>query len=86
MKQQQQWNAYSSGGMRWVGAAAWHGHANHHQYRTLILDMYNPSTKTLIWQGNRHQIVNPATARKKIQKNLDNAMKKLLKDFPPKAK
>ncbi len=30
--------------------------------------------------------VNPGNSQEKIQKNLDNAMKKLLKNFPPKQK
>ncbi len=87
VNQQTQWSAYSTGGYRWGwggGMAVATPTAIH--TGTLILDMYDPATKTLVWQGIATKSVNPGNSQEKIQKNLDNAMKKLLKDFPPKAR
>jgi Domain of unknown function (DUF4136) len=71
--QQKQWNAYGmGGGPRWGGGM---GTATSSVINvgTLVLDMYDPS-KTL----------DPGNNQEKKQKNLDKAMQKLLKNFPPK--
>jgi hypothetical protein len=84
---QTQWSAYSTGGYRWGwGGGMAVATPTTIQTGTLILDMYDPATKTLVWQGIATKTVNPGNSQEKIQKNLDNAMKKLLKSFPPKAK
>lgn len=87
VNQSTQWSAYSTGGMRWGwGGGMAVATPNTIHTGTLILDMYNPTLKQLVWQGTATKTVNPGNSQEKIQKNLDNAMKKLLKDFPPKAK
>ncbi len=67
------WNAYGTGGVRWGGGM---GTATSSTIviGTLVLDMYDPATKTL----------DPKANQEKKQKNLDKAMAKLLKNFPPK--
>jgi hypothetical protein len=52
---------------------------------TLVLDMYDPSTKQLVWTGRVSKTVDPSANQGKKQKNLDKAVQKLLKNFPPKA-
>jgi hypothetical protein len=52
---------------------------------TLVLDMYDPATKQLVWTGRASKTLGPSANQDKKQKNLDNAMKKLLKNFPPKS-
>jgi hypothetical protein len=87
VNQQTQWSAYSTGGYRWGwGGGMAVATPSTINTGTLILDMYNPAVKQLVWQGTATKTVNPGNNQEKIQKNLDNAMKKLLKDFPPKAK
>jgi hypothetical protein len=53
---------------------------------TLVLDFYDPAAKELVWQGHSTKTLDPKSSQEKNQKNLHKAMKKLLKDFPPKKK
>ena len=53
---------------------------------TLVLDMYDPSTKQLVWTGNATKTIDPSSNQEKNMKNLNKAMAKLLKDYPPKQK
>jgi Domain of unknown function (DUF4136) len=85
--QQTQWSAYSTGGMRWGwGGGMAVATPTTLNVGTLVLDMYDANAKHLVWQGTATKTLNPGNSQEKIQKNLDNAMKKLLKNFPPKAK
>ena len=51
---------------------------------TLVLDMYDTAAKQLVWTGRAHKVIDPNSSPTDRQKNLDNAAKKLLTDFPPK--
>lgn len=51
---------------------------------TLVVDMYDPSTKQLVWTGHATKTLNSSSNQEKNQKNLNNAMAKLLKNYPPK--
>jgi uncharacterized protein DUF4136 len=82
--QQKQWNAYGmGGGPRWGGGM---GTATSSTINvgTLALDMYDPSTKKLVWTGRATKTLDPGNSQEKKQKNLDKAMQKLLKNYPPK--
>jgi Domain of unknown function (DUF4136) len=81
--QEKQWNAYGTGGLRWGGGM---GSATQSTISigTLVLDMYDPATKQLVWQGRATKTLDPGNNQEKKQKNLDKAMTKLLKNFPPK--
>jgi hypothetical protein len=81
--QSTQWNAYGTGGYRWGGgmASATQSTIN---TGTLVLDFYDPTTKTLVWTGTATKTLNPSSNQEKNQKNLNNAMAKLLKSYPPK--
>ena len=81
---EKQWNAYSMGGPRWggMGSATRSTISN----GTLGLDMYDPTTKQLVWTGNATKTLDPSGNQEKNQKNLDKAMQKLLKNYPPKQK
>jgi hypothetical protein len=79
-----QWNAYGmGGGPRWGGGM---GTATSSTINigTLVLDMYDPATKKLVWTGRATKTLDPGNNQEKKQKNLDKAMQKLLKNFPPK--
>ena len=82
--QEKQWNAYGmGGGLRWGGMA--NATSSTISVGTLVLDMYDPGTKQLIWTGTATKTLDPSSKQDKNQKNLDKAMEKLLKDYPPKA-
>lgn len=49
---------------------------------TLVLDMYNPQTKKLIWRGTATNSL--SSKESKDEKKLDKTVDKMLKDFPPK--
>lgn len=53
---------------------------------TLVLDMFDPAAKELVWTGRATKTLNPSADPEKNQKTLDKAMQKLLKKFPPRRK
>ncbi len=82
---EKQWNAYGmGGGLRWGGGMAT-AQQSTIAIGTLVLDMYDPTTKQLVWTGRASKTLDSSDNQQKKQKNLDNAMKKLLKNFPPKS-
>ena len=82
--QEKQWNAYGmGGGMRWGGGMAT-AQASTISIGTLVLDMYDPSNKQLVWTGRATKTLDPGANQQKKQKNLDKAVQKLLKSYPPK--
>jgi len=86
LDQEKQWNTYNTGGgYRWGGGMATATSTNI-TVGTLVLDMYDPSTKQLVWSGRATKTLDPSNSQEKKQKNLDKAMQKLLKNFPPKQK
>jgi Domain of unknown function (DUF4136) len=52
----------------------------------LDLSMYDPTTKQLIWRGVASKTLDPKAKPEKKEKNIGKAVKKLLKNFPPKQK
>ena len=53
---------------------------------TLVLDLYDPAAKQLVWTGHATKTISPSKDPQKNQRNIDKAMQKLLKDFPPRRK
>jgi len=49
----------------------------------LALDMYSSSAKQLVWRGNASKTLDTKAKPEKQQKNLEKAMAKLLKNYPP---
>jgi hypothetical protein len=83
---EKQWNAYGMGGApRWGGGM---GTATQSTINvgTLVLDFYDPGSKQLVWTGNATKTLSPSSNQEKNQKNLNKAMAKLLKNYPPPAK
>lgn len=85
LDQEQQWNAFGTGGIRWGGGM---GSATSSTITngTLVLDMYDPTTKQLVWTGKATKTLDPSSNQEKNMKNLNKAMAKLLKHYPPKEK
>jgi hypothetical protein len=88
LTQQQQWNAYSTGGYgaRRYGGGMGTATSTTINIGTVALDMYDAAAKELVWKGQASKTVSSEKDPEKRQKNLDKAMAKLLKDFPPKPK
>ena len=85
VNQEKQWNAYGmGGGVRWGGMGT--ATSSTINVGTLVLDIYDPTAKQLIWTGNATKTIDPSKNQEKNQKNLDKAMEKLLKNLPPKHK
>ena len=83
LDQEKQWNAYGmGGGLRWGGMGS--ATSSTISVGTLVLDMYDPSVKKLVWTGRVTKTLDPGNNQEKKQKNLDKAMQKLLKNYPPK--
>jgi hypothetical protein len=79
------WNAYGmGGGLRFGGMGS--ATSSTINVGTLVLDMYDPSIKQLVWTGNATKTIDPSSNQEKNQKNLNKAMAKLLKNYPPKQK
>ena len=52
----------------------------------LALDMYDQSSKTLVWRGVASKTLDTKAKPEKREKNLGKAVTKMLKNYPPRAK
>jgi Domain of unknown function (DUF4136) len=81
--QEIQWDAW---GTRAFGSGMGSWTSSPINVGTLVLDMYDPGTKQLVWTGRATKKIDPSSNHEKNMKNLDKAMAKLLKNYPPKQK
>jgi len=90
---QQQLTVYSSGwgyGPGWYGGG-WYGPSGGittGQTSTIYtgqldVDMYDAAKHELVWRGVASKTLNPKAKPEKRQKNLDKAVAKLMKNYPP---
>ena len=84
INQQQQLNWFNDGGP-WMGGIG-QATTSTIDAGTLVFDVYDPTQKQLIWRGTATKTLNPSNNPDKHSKNLEHAVSKLLKDFPPKIK
>jgi hypothetical protein len=52
----------------------------------LGLDIYDSANHTLVWRGVASKTINPKAKPDKQEKNLNKAVAKLLKNYPPQVK
>jgi len=52
----------------------------------LALDMYEAAPKKLVWRGTASKTIDPEAKPEKQEKNLNKAVAKMLKNYPPPAK
>jgi hypothetical protein len=91
-----QWNSYSTGdgGWGWGGWGGWGGYGGMGMSTTtttsstihtgsIDLDMYDVASRKQIWRGEVSKTIKQQKDPAKLQKNLDKAMEKLLKNYPP---
>ena len=86
--QERQWNTYNMGGpYAWrYGGGTGTATSSTIQIGTVALDMFDPAAKELVWKGQASKTLSNEKDPAKRQKNIDKAMAKLLKNFPPKPK
>jgi hypothetical protein len=96
--QEKQFSSYSSDfgyGAGWRGGG-WYGGGMGSTYTTgqtstiyigqIAVDMYDSANKDLVWRGTASKTIDPKAKPDKQQKNLNKAMAKLFKNYPPKPK
>ena len=96
--QEKQLTSFNSGGPGWGYGAGWgggwYGGGGGISTTTtstiytgqLALDMYNSADKDLVWRGVASKTIDPNAKPDKRQKNLNKAVAKLLKNYPPPVK
>jgi hypothetical protein len=79
------WGAgwYGYGGM---ASSTTYGSTSTVYVGNLDLSMYDPAAKQLVWRGTASKTLDPKAKPEKKEKNLNKAVAKLLKNFPPKPK
>jgi Domain of unknown function (DUF4136) len=94
INQEKQWNSYSTGGDMW-GWGRWGGWGGMEtttttsktiNVGTLSVDIYEVASKQQIWRGDATKTLGSGKNPEKVQKNLNKAMAKLFKKYPPPAK
>jgi len=100
VSQDKEWNAYSTGGGwgygGWGGWGGYGGYGGGMQTTSIYsntittgsinVDMYDLQLKKQVWRGEATKTIKDQQDPDKLQKNLDKAMAKLLKNYPPVAK
>jgi len=90
LRKEREWNAQSSGlgfpGGPWFDTGTASATSSTINVGTLVLNIYDPAAKQLVWTGSASKTIDSSKDPQKIQKNLNKAMQKLLKDFPPRRK
>ena len=81
VNQETQWDAWGSRAFG-MGSGSWTSSTI--SVGTLVLDMYDPGTKQLVWTGSATNTIDTGSSHEKHMKKLDKAMAKLLKTYPPK--
>jgi hypothetical protein len=91
VNQEKQWNAYSTGGNYW-GWGGWGGWGGMEtttvtsstiNVGSLNVDIYDVATKKHVWRGEATKTLKNEKKPEKRQRNLDKAMAKLMKNYPP---
>src|ERR1700740_2129136 len=96
--QEKEFTSYNTGwgyGPGW--GAGWYGYGGMSTSTTygststvyvgqLDLSMYDPAEKQLVWRGTASKTLYPKAKPEKKEKNVSKAVKKLLKNYPPKPK
>jgi len=94
VNQEKQWNSYSTGGDHWGwgGWGGWGGMSTSTttsstiNIGTLDCDLYDVATKKQIWRGEASKTLGSGKDPQKVEKNINKAMAKLFKKYPPPVK
>ncbi len=72
-------------GPRWYGGPV-QGETSTIAVGKLVVNVYDPARKQLIWRGDASKTLDPKKDPEKNYKNLQKAMAKLFRNYPPPAK
>ena len=97
VNQEKQWNSYSTGDSMW-GYGRWGGWGGYGgmststttsetiNIGTLDIDIYDAAAKNQIWKGQATKTLGSGKNPEKVNKNINKAMEKLFKKYPPPVK
>ena len=94
VNQEKQWNSYSTGSDMW-GWGGWRGWGGMStttttsstiNIGTLNVDLYDVGAKKQVWRGEASKTLGSGKDPQKVDKNLNKAVAKLLKKYPPPVK
>jgi len=79
-------NGFTSGwgGYRFGGPRSGSARTNEILIGTLVVDVVDAATKTIVWRGIATKDVDVKASPEKREKNINNAAERLFKNFPPK--
>lgn len=80
--QERQWNAWGGGGWR-MGMGMGSATSSTINNGTLVFDMYDVANKQQVWTSRAMKTISPSSNADKNYKNLQKAMEKMLKKYPP---
>lgn len=98
VSQEKQWNSYSTGDTGMWGYGRWGGWGGYGgmstttttsetiNIGTLDVDIYDASARNQIWKGQATKTLGSGKNPEKVNKNINKAMEKLFKKYPPPAK
>lgn len=98
VSQEKEWNSFSTGDTMW-GYGRWGGWGGYGggmstttttsktiRIGTLDVDIYDAAAKNQIWKGQASKTLGSGKDPAKVSKNLNKAMEKLFKKYPPPTK
>ncbi len=86
VNQEKQWDAMGMGRPVRYGGGMGTATSTTINVGTLDVSMFDTGEKKLVWRGNATKTLNPSKDPAKNQKNLQKAVAKLLKNYPPPVK
>ena len=92
IKEERQFTTYSTGwgyGPGWragMGSTTTYGETSTIHIGELVMDMYDAGKHDLVWRGVATKTLDPKAKPEKRQKNIEKAVAKLLKNYPPEKK
>ena len=96
VNQEKEWNSYSTGDTMWGygrwggwgggGMSTTHTTSSTINIGTLNVDIYDVGAKEQIWRGSATKTLGSGKDPAKVNKNLNKAMEKLFKKYPPPVK
>ncbi len=84
VKEEKNVNFYGTG-PRWYGGMV-QGDTSTISIGTLVVNVFDPARKQVIWRGDASKTLDPKKDPDKNYKNLQKAMAKLFKNYPPPVK
>ena len=80
--QEKQWSAFGTGGWR-LGGGMGSATSSTITNGTLVVDVYEVANKQLVWTGRATKTLSPSKNQQKNMDNLNTAIAKIMKNYPP---